>query len=334
MMKSIIYILGLSLCVTGFMSCDTNEMFNKEQYKKVVYLLSEDDRTFPIEHTLNEDETMGYVTIYVSGSNSIEKDVSVTLEYDEELLQEYNLLSYDLDKEKYAKELDKSRYTIDNYTVTMKVGSETPYVLFPIRVRTNGLSPDSAYMIPLKIKEISDYETNLDKSRVLYQIYIKNDFAEQLNPRYLFMSGTRQIGSNEETKIAGNKIILPLSKRKIRMCAAIEYADRPTLSQINGKSIVLEIGEKEMTTGNGTPYLPVTITPYKSEYLQVEQLPRIENEVEVNAQEANRYVTLNGVKRFILSYRYRTIKTLATDTTEAEWNDWIVISENMKHTER
>lgn len=333
-MKAFIQTLLLGFSVTCFTACETNELFNDEQYKKIIYLLSNDDMTFPIEHALNEEETTGYVTIYVGGSNPIEKDVTVTLEYDGQLLQEYNLLNFDLEKQKYAKELDKSKYTIDSYTITMKAGSETPYVLFPIKIRANGLSPDSAYMIPLKIKEVSGYEINPDKSRVLYHTYIKNDFAEQLTRRYLFMSGTRQIGQEAETKIAGNKIMLPLAKRKVRICAAIEYADRPTLEQINQKSIVLEVGENKVTSERGITYLPVTVSSYKSEYLQVEQVPRQEDNLEVSSQEANRYVTINGVKRFILSYRYRTIKTPATATTNAEWGEWTTVSENMKHAEK
>lgn len=333
-MKSFRHILLLCFAVAGFTACETNDIFNDEQYKKIIYLLSNDDLTFPIEHSLNEEITTGYVTIYVGGSNSIEKDVTVTLEYDDKLLEEYNLLSFDLEKDKYAKELDKSRYTIDNYTVTMKVGSETPYVLLPIKIRANGLSPDSAYMIPLKIKEISGYEVNPKKSRVLYQTYIKNDFAEQLNRRYLFMSGTKKEENSKEIKIAGNKIMLPLAKHKVRVCAAIEYADRPTLEQINQKSIVLEVSEKEVTSETGLVYLPVTITAYKSEFLEVEQIPRLENDREVNAQEANRYVMVNGIKRFILSYRYRTIKTAATADTPASWNQWITVSENLKHAEK
>lgn len=333
-MKPFIQTLLLGFAIAGFTACETNEIFNDEQYKKVIYLLSNDDLTFPIEHSLNEEETTGYVTIYIAGSNAIEKDVTITLEHDDELLKEYNLLSFDLEKDKYAKELDKSKYTIDSYTVTMKAGSKTPYVLFPIKIRANGLSPDSAYMIPLKIKEFSGYEINPLKSRVLYQTYIKNDFAEQLTRRYLFMSGTKKDSNDKETKIAGNKIMLPLTKRKVRVCAAIEYADRPTLEQINQKSIVLEVGEKEVTGESGRVYLPVTVTSYKSEYIEVEQVPKVENEEVVNALEANRYVTINGVKRFILSYRYRTVKTPATADTPAEWNQWITISENLKHAEK
>lgn len=332
-MKKIVYILGFCLGISSFTSCDTNDMFNKEQYKKVIYLLSKDDLTYPIEHNLDEKETTGYVTVYVAGSTPIDKDVTITLEYDDKLLNEYNLSNYDLETAKYAKELEKKRYTIENYTVRKTVGSDLPYVLLPIKIQVNGLSPDSAYMIPLKIKEVSGYEINLSKSRVLYHIYLKNDFAEQLNPRYLFMNGTRKIGTNVETKIAGNKLILPLSKNKVRVCAGIEYADRPTLEQINKKSIVLEIGEKQMTGVKGS-YRPITITPYKSEFLQVEPLPRIDNKIELSAQEANSYILVNNTKRFMLSYRYRTIKTEATETTSAEWNDWIIISENMKHSQK
>lgn len=44
--------------------------------------------------------------------------------------------------------------------VTMKQGGEMPYALLPIKIRPEGLSPDSLYMIPLKLTGVSAYEIN------------------------------------------------------------------------------------------------------------------------------------------------------------------------------
>ena len=60
----------------------------------------------------------------------------------------------------------------------MKVGDQDPYVKLPIEVRTEGLSPDSTYLIPLRIASCTPYEVNKDKSRVLYKVYIENDFYQ------------------------------------------------------------------------------------------------------------------------------------------------------------
>ena len=34
--------------------------------------------------------------------------------------------------------------------------------------------------------------------------------------------------------------------------------------------------------------------------------------------------------RFHISYRYRTLVTPASEGLEAEWSDWVVVTENMK----
>ncbi|MDZ3926529.1 DUF1735 domain-containing protein [Parabacteroides goldsteinii] len=99
-------------------------MFKEEQYKKVLYVLSDDNMAFQVVHSLNETESTGYLTLYAGGTLDIDQDITFTLEPDEELLGEYNLLNYDLDTDKYAKRLDPSKYTIESYSVTMKQGEK------------------------------------------------------------------------------------------------------------------------------------------------------------------------------------------------------------------
>lgn len=61
---------------------------------------------------------------------------------------------------------DPSKYDIENYTVVLKVGSEDPYVKLPIKISPAGLSPDSTYLIPLRIVDDGTFELNKDKSQV------------------------------------------------------------------------------------------------------------------------------------------------------------------------
>ena len=48
------------------------------------------------------------------------------MEKDPDLIDKYNHDNFDLDEDKYAKELDLSRYTIKSYTAVMKVGDQDP----------------------------------------------------------------------------------------------------------------------------------------------------------------------------------------------------------------
>lgn len=332
-MKSITKYIVYCAVLMGLASCNENSIFEGELYKKVVYVLSETDLTYSVTHSLNTPTSVGYITIYAGGTTAIDQDVTVTLERDPDLLDKYNHDNFDLDEDRYAKELAPSRYTIKSYTAEMKVGNQDPYVKLPIEVRVDGLSPDSTYLIPLRIASCTPYEVNKDKSRVLYKVYIENDFTSQKNPLTLFMRGT-QLRENESkpVQISANKVLYPISKRGVRLNAAIENsANKADEELINKSSIIMEIGEEELTSVDGIKYNTLKLKPYNPKLMEVVQLPGVnDDDVQLSVEEANRYITVDEVTRYYLSYKYRTLKTAADGDTPAEWNPWIVVYENMK----
>lgn len=331
MINKIMYRLAACLFLLNLIACSGNEMFEEEQYKKVLYVLSNDDKVFSVIHTLNEPESTGYLTLYSGGTLGIDQDVTFTLEPDNELLEEYNLLNFDLDTSKYAKVLDPSKYTIESYSVTMKAGSTEPYALLPVKVRPGGLSPDSIYMIPLKLTNSSAYEINPKKNRVLYQVVLENDYASEKDNTLMSMRGTRKIGSGMEAKIAANKRMYPLSKQEIRLNAGMENSgNKDDLQLINTNSIIIRVGAEKTLSYNGILYNPLTVYPYKNEKIQVEMLGTTEGDKELTVDQANRYGEELGVLRYHISYRYRTLKTPAAEGQEAVWNEWVVITENLK----
>lgn len=332
-MKSITKYIMYCAVLMGLTSCNENSIFEGELYKKVVYVLSETDLTFSATHSLNTPSSVGYITIYAGGTTAIGQDVTVTLERDPNLLDKYNHDNFDLDESKYAKELDPSRYTIKNYTAVMKVGDLDPYTKLPVEVRVEGLSPDSTYLIPLRIANCTPYEVNDNKYQVLYRVYIENDFTSQKNPLTLFMRGTQQReGETKPIQISANKILYPLSRRGVRLNAAIENsANKADEELINKSSLIMEIGEEELISMDGTKYNTLTLKPYNSKLLEVVQLPVInDNDVPLSVEEANRYITVDEVTHFYLSYKYRTLRTLGNGDIPAEWNPWIEVYENMK----
>ena len=44
----------------GLTACNENSIFEGELYKKVVYVLSETDLTFPVTHSLNTPVSLGH----------------------------------------------------------------------------------------------------------------------------------------------------------------------------------------------------------------------------------------------------------------------------------
>jgi hypothetical protein len=273
--------------VFGFSGCNTDSIYQEEQYKTLVYLLSGSDNVFATSYTLNEDEPVRYVSIGCGGSNSNEQDITVTLEPYTEMLDKYNSLNYNYQSE-YAKLLPADRYEIESYSVTLPAKSNYHYARLPIKVRPLGLSPDSLYFIPLRIKSVSRYDVNEEKRDVLFRVAIENDYAEQLVPTYYVKSGSM---TNPITVLSGTKLVQPLEKDKVRMFVGNEiYGSTTTVEDIERLSIVVQINEDNS----------LTITPYGS--MEVEMLD--------NVNGYNRYVPdlVQGTSKqrvFYLNYRFR-----------------------------
>lgn len=272
-------------------SCDENEQFRGELYKKVIYLLSTDDYTFETEHALGETTT-GYVTVYCGGTEHIDKDVTVTLEHDPDAVYDYNYMYFDIDESRYAKELDPSKYSIDSYQVTLKADSKDNYGLLPIKVNPDGLSPDSIYFIPLRIKSISDYEINPEKQRVLYRVLLKNDYATMASTTYYQVTGTETRLTGDESTASGisvTRIFAPLSKNQVR-CFAGTSTYNPsnvTKEEIDAKAITLTINSDNS----------ITITPFAN--IEVEMLG--------GSDDNYCSTTRRGLRSFNLHYRYKSI---------------------------
>ena len=286
-----IYLLPLLLLPLLMASCDENEQFRGELYKKVIYLLSSDDYTFESEHALGE-QTTGYVTVYCSGTEHIDNDVTVEIEHDPDAIYEYNYMYFDIDESRYAHELDPEKYTIASYKTVLKADSEDNYSLLPISINPDGLSPDSIYFIPLRIKSVSDYEINPDKQRVLYRVILKNDYATMASTTYYQVTGTETRLQGEESSASGisvTRIFAPLSKNQVR-CFAGTHTYNPsnvTKSEIDTYAMTLTINSDNS----------ITITPFSD--LEVEMLGgREDNHCSVDRR---------GRIVFNLHYRFKDI---------------------------
>ena len=324
--------LMIGIFFSSLIGCTQGDMFEKEQYKKVVYVLSESDKTFPVVHSLNETKSTGHLTVYVGGTLATDKDVTVTFEKDTSMLLKYNLSNFDIDTDKYAVELDTSRYEIPNYSVTLKAGSEYPYARLPIVVTPEGLSPDSVYMISLRIKDVSEFEINKEKDNVMYRLYLKNDFAEQQNVTTLFMRGTETTEGSKPKQISANKVLHPLTGRTVRVNAGmLNSANKAEKDLINQSSLIMEISKEEEVSIQGATYNPLYLKPYKNNLIEVVQIGKKEEDgTTLSVKESNRYITEYGITRYYLCYKFRTVKEALADGTPTEWNEWIEISENLK----
>lgn len=282
-----LYILAAVLLPLLLTGCDENEQFRGELYKKVIYLLSTDDYTFRSEHALGE-QTTGYVTIYCGGTEHINKDVVVTIEHDDDALSEYNHMYFDIDESRYAHELDPSKYVIENMQATLMADSPDNYTLLPIKIIPDGLSPDSTYLIPLRIKSVSDYEINPDKQKVLFQVVLKNRYATMASTTYYQVTGieTRHFASGEVAGgISVTRIFAPLSKNQVRCFAGTNTYNPSNVSkaEIDKYAMTLTINDDNS----------ISITPYGN--LEVEML---------GGPDDNHFST-NARGNFVLNLHYR-----------------------------
>src|SRR5690606_8989781 len=246
--------IGILALATLFASCDDNALFEKEMYKNEIALISGESHNIfqEIVHLTGEDEIIAYVAASAGGTHATEKDLVVYLLEDGEPLLKYHRSSFDVDESLYAKALSADRYEMEDPRLIVKAGERTGRAM--IKLRPNGLSPDSTYFIGFKGIGADGVELNPKKNTMLYQVLIKNDYASQADNIFYSMTGMV-----DGMVTAANKRLFPLTHNSVRMIAGNEtFAS--TEAALARTSLILEVDE----------YNKVTIKPYKD--LQVLQL--------------------------------------------------------------
>ena len=158
----------------SIVSCQ-EEIEEKEVYKKIVYIVNGENMLNYFTHPFTGEVTEGFISLYCSGSRMPEKDIDIEIGFDDELIDKFNYIEFEDDTTKYVKALGDDHFNIPSFRVTIKRGE--PFGIMPIYVNPEGLSPDSTYVIPLKIVKISDYEKSEELSSILYAIRLENAYS-------------------------------------------------------------------------------------------------------------------------------------------------------------
>lgn len=280
MKKIYLALLGLTLFLA---SCKDDQIFEREMYKNVVALISSDyhNNFQEVVHLTGEDEIVAYIAASTGGTHAPTQDLIIALEEDAEPLAQYNWSVYDADERLYAKALPTDKYEIIDYQIRIPAGERTGRTM--IRLRPDGLSPDSSYFIGLKATDVSGVELNPKKSTMLYQILLKNDYASQADNSLYTMTGMKN-----QMATAANKQLFPLTHNSVRMVAGNETF-QSSEATIARNSIILEVDEQNN----------VTIKPYKD--IQVRQIdgdPMYPNVFRLEESYGRR------TNVFLLSYEY------------------------------
>ena len=263
-------------------SCKDNELFEKEMYKNEVALISSDDHnTFEEVVSLTGEEVTGYIAASVGGTHAPDQDLLIELQEDAEPLDAYNWALFDADESLYAKLLPKDRYEIAEYKIRIPAGERTGRTM--IKLRPDGLSPDSTYFIGLKGQGAAGVELNPEKNTILYQVIIKNDYTTVDQDTYYEMTGTR-----DGLATAANKKMFPISRNSVRVVAGTE-AFESNVEDINRTAIIIEVNEDNT----------LSIKPYKDIVVnQLDHDPRYSNTFHVESIYGRTYNV------FLLSYSY------------------------------
>lgn len=244
-------ILLILISILTFSACDRDEVFEKEQYKNVFALISESGNVSHNFLSLGK-ESIATVAASMGGTNPTEKDVVVNLVEDPSFIDDFNRINYDVDKNLYVRPLPKDKYDIESLEFTIPAGEVSGKL--PIRIRPDGLSPDSSYFISLRVESHTAYEANPKKSFVLYEVKIKNRWAIGDGfTIYEMSTKLREIGGTLELQLPGTKIMHPISKNQVRIMAGNEEYEADT-KVYNKFAIILTVEENNR----------VTISPYKN----------------------------------------------------------------------
>jgi hypothetical protein len=232
-----------------FSACNNDEVFEKEQYKNVFALISGSGNVSSKYHPLGS-ETVGYIAASLGGTNPTTKDIKVKLVEEPDFIDEYNKINYDVDKTKYVLALPQENYSIDSYEFTIHAGEINGRL--PIRIRPDGLSPDRKYAFALKVESYSAYEVNPQKNYIIYNVEIKNRWAEGGGrTSYNMNAKLSEIGATYELQMPGTKVMQPISKNQVRILAGNE-------KDINKFAILLTIDDDNKITISSYKNIEVT----------------------------------------------------------------------------
>lgn len=287
------YILAAT-ALFSLVSCNEQEVFEKEQYKNIFGFVCESDNTKQKIVSLHLEESTAYVSISMGGSNPPTQDVTINFKEDYSLIDDYNSSNFDTNVAKYAIPLHDSKYDIDSYSCTIKAGERLGTI--PVRVRPYGMSPDSTYFIPLRIKDYDNAEMDPEKGTVLFKVGFKNHWAASTGTNYA-MIGRRKTATSAEIQMPATKPVHPISGNQVRVMPGNEVFSAETHT-LEAKAMVITIGEPVEKVH------PIEITPYRD--LEVEMITP--DNPDYDDKYTNTYAILddgfNVYKTFLLQYYY------------------------------
>lgn len=172
MKKILLYSISLIVLFAGCEN-ETSPM-DTDLFPSKVYIVGTRDQIVEREIELGNMIDTIAVSVAVSGSRPLNKDVTVTIKENIDEIDLYNQRNVSGEDVQYQK-LDDSIYSYPLQQLTIKAGEV--YNTFPIHIKPESLQCDSLYMIPIRLNTISDYELSDNDTTVLVRLHLVNKYS-------------------------------------------------------------------------------------------------------------------------------------------------------------
>ena len=287
------------MALLSLTACNDRDVFEKEQYKNIFGFVSESDNTKEKIVSLHASETVTYMSFSMGGTKAPSKDVTINIVEDNGLIDEYNKTNYDVDVEKYSVSLPADKYELTSKTCVIKAGEFEGSI--PVKIRPQGLSPDKHYIIPIRVDTYDGAEMHPDKSTLLMQIGLKNQWANSNGVSYSMVGIRKTLPDGYPLNMPSTKTVHCWEANSVRVMPGNETFSSD-VHTLEAKAMILEIATDAV---NG--YHKVTIKPYRD--LKITQ-------IDGDADFPNMYAIIddgfNTYKTFLLHYNY----TIGSDSYE------------------
>ncbi|WP_423127509.1 BT_3044 domain-containing protein [Gaoshiqia sp. Z1-71] len=172
MKKIILFSLSLAMLFVG---CEKEDSpMDRELFPQKVYIVGARDQIINRDIDLGKSTDTISVSVAVSGSLPLSKDVTVTFAENPDEITLYNERNVSGADVQYQK-LDDAIYSYPLNQVTINAGQV--YNTYPIHINPATLQYDSLYMIPLRLSSISDYELSDNDTTVLVRLNLMNQYS-------------------------------------------------------------------------------------------------------------------------------------------------------------
>lgn len=234
-MRTLYKLITCSL-LTLFAAACTDDVLEKEQYKKEIYLIGAYDRVWTTTVDYSEEEVRTYFTVSSSGSIGLDRDVNVKVKINEELVDIYNRKYWTvLNEDKYYKSLDADLYSIpsiDNIVIRHEEGISADV---PIFIQTKNLSIDKSYVIPVEIENTTVYPVNESGRKMLILLKLRNAYSGNYQ-----MDGYMTEVDGSPRRIQKVKELVPTGINTVRLFYAMNNKSDEQ-DEINAKTLELTI---------------------------------------------------------------------------------------------